>query len=153
MLLMTVSQASMGACETDPAQIFGFWHFEDYIYQGQRQPRPNPKLHIYFEINDTGTHRISWKRDNESGFCEKFSIYTYQDCQFSDEVVWVNPNNSPECQKDPDMRLGRKTTTEMNLVNGELFLHMSLAGEPFIYIFQKQKSSNSVAFQVAPDSL
>ncbi len=122
------------------SSLHGKWKFTKFIYQGQEHPPLNPNLQLYFEFYKTGTNRLWWYRSDERGFCERIGIYSYQEDKLTDEIVWVNPQNNFDCSKDPDMQMGRKSTTLVEILDYQLRIHMSLAGEPFIYIWEKKKT-------------
>jgi hypothetical protein len=139
------SQEASPSCEETSEVLEGLWKFEEYIYDGNRLPRPNPKLHVYFEFYSTGTHRVWWTRDGENGFCERIGVYDFDGCTLEDRTEWVNPENNIECSKDPDMRVGNQTTTEAFLKadGDELHLTLGLGGEPFIYILHRDEQTSS----------
>ena len=136
-LILTVqpiTQVWSQTCDSHFSDIVGRWQFTEFIYEGQRRPRPNQKLKLYFEYFSTGLSHLWWTRENESGFCERTGFYSYDNCEIKDEVVWVNPKNAIECGKDPDMHLGNKTLTRLERMGQELHLHVGLGGSPLIYI-------------------
>jgi len=137
LVAILLSQAKVMACDSMSEDIYGHWKFYKYLYEGKENPPLNPLLNLNFEFYFTGTSRLWWTRDNEKGFCERVAQYEYKDCKLSAEVVWVNPKNNIGCGQDPDMQVGHKTTSQIEIINGDLYLHLSLGGKPFIYIWKK----------------
>jgi len=137
--LSSIAQAEEQPCATNSEDLIGHWQYTQYIYQGRTHPRPNPKLLLYFDFHKTGSNRIWWTRTNEDGFCERVGSYTYNTdrCEFTDEVVWVNPNNNRECASDPDMQMGNIATSRLEKKDENLHLYFTLKGEPFIYVFEQ----------------
>lgn len=82
--------------------------------------------------------QVKTAKDNEVGFCERKGHWTYSACHLQDLVEWVHPGNAIECAGDPDMQLGNLTQTRAEIINGHLFLYLSLAGADFIYIWKKE---------------
>ncbi|RME14817.1 MAG: hypothetical protein D6797_07995 [Bdellovibrio sp.] len=119
-------------------KIFGVWQYYKFIYEGKEHPPLHPDLQMIFEFNPNGTNRLYWTYKGQNLFCERKGQYIYKDCVLLDKITWVNPNNSPNCASDPDMRKGRITKTKLQIINGELYLWLSLAGKPFIYVWRKK---------------
>ncbi|GIL17751.1 MAG: hypothetical protein BroJett040_15020 [Oligoflexia bacterium] len=122
---------------TEEDQILGTWKNIGFIYQGEFRLPLNPNLILLFEFHADGTNEIFWARQNEPGFCERKGKYSIIDHRLEDEVVWINPDNNIECSQDPDMRLGRKASNEIRFKDGKFHLYLSLAGDPFIYVFDR----------------
>ncbi|MCB9025249.1 MAG: hypothetical protein H6625_02955 [Bdellovibrionaceae bacterium] len=139
-LLSLLSQFSLAetAGENFSGDILGRWKFVEYIYEGQKLPIPNRNLNLLFEFHETKSNRLWWFRDNEPGFCERIGLYTYENETLTDNVVWVNPDNHVECSQHPDMRMGQIAKNKVTFENGKLYLHLSLKGQPLIYVWEKQ---------------
>lgn len=121
--------------------IIGHWQYVGHIYEGQVQDPINPDLILTFQFNDDGSDRLHWERKNEPGFCERHGQYEYSGEILIDQVTWVNPNNSFECGKDPDMRLGNKTQTRLIYNEGKLYMDLPLGDKTLTYIWQKIEES------------
>ena len=124
--------------EKDVSEIIGQWKFVEYIYEGKTLPLPNPNLNLYFEFNETGSDRLWWFRNNEPGFCERIGLFKYENELLEDQVVWVHPDNHVECSKHEDMRMGQNAKNKVVIVDDKLHLYLSLKGQPFIYVWERQ---------------
>jgi hypothetical protein len=142
LFLFFIFSISAHAANIQNGELVGRWKFNSLIYRGEERPPFNPHLNLYFEFYETGTNRLMWNRNNEEGFCERFGFYKLSENKLIDEVVWVNPNNSQDCSKDTDMQLGRKSSTPIELKNGNLQLKFYIGDEPLIYIFERVIPSN-----------
>lgn len=124
---------------TIPAQgsealIWGKWKYVGFIYKGQFNPPLNPDLILTFEFFKNGQNILRWSYLNEDGFCERKGEYSYDGKNLTDKIIWVNPKNSMECQKDPDMIKGRTQITPLLRVNDQIHLEIALSDENLIYI-------------------
>lgn len=137
-LIINTTSLLVCASEDSSETLWGRWKFMEYIYENQRHPRLNPNLNLFFEFNETGSNRLWWYRDNEKGFCERVGMYQFDSQLLIDEVAWVHPQNQAECSQHPDMQMGQKATNTVTFENGHLHLHLTLKGQPFIYIWHKQ---------------
>ncbi|MBK9323541.1 MAG: hypothetical protein IPM97_11470 [Bdellovibrionaceae bacterium] len=108
-----------------------------HIYRGSVIPPFNPNLNLTWTFFENGTDRLYWDRKGEIGFCERFANYTIENEQITEVVFAANPNNSFECSKDPDMLVGRKTTTKFKIVEQQLLLYLQLGDEELVYIFKE----------------
>lgn len=52
-------------------------------------------------------------------------------------VVWSNPQNAFECNKDPDMKIGSRSKTPYSNKENSLYLELSLDNKPLFYILKK----------------
>ena len=140
LMVLLFSWQSLGAAMSSEGPherlIVGTWHFYQVLYQGTKRPPFNPNLQLYFQFNDAGESRIFYYRTNERGFCERKGHYYLDEDTLVDKVTWVNPRNGVGCGQDPDMRLGNETRTQIDFVDGDFHLFLSLSGEPLIYIWQ-----------------
>ena len=127
-----------------PADLIGTWSYDGYIYQDQRQPRPNPNLDLRFTFKNDGRVNLYWSRSNEIGFCEREAKYSLADNLLSQDIDWVNPQNMSECQNDLDMQLGRKSVTQIGIVEDELHFYLDLNGSEFIYVLKKIPSDPNI---------
>ncbi len=138
-LCLLCSFSSANADFENEQLLIGRWKFTRYNYQGRELPLPNPNLNLFYEFYNTGTSRLWWTRSNEEGFCERIGSYSFDGSLLSDQVLWVNSKNNIDCGKDPDMLTGRKVSTKAIVLNNELRTELTLKGEPFIYIWEKQE--------------
>ena len=135
LLLSSFRYAHATKMPCDPAAIIGGWYLDHIIYQGEPRPPFNPDLEITFDYWADGVSHLFWFRNNEVGFCERKAIYTYEDCFIKETITWLNPNNSPDCNYDPDMQLGRTTKTYAEIDDeGFLRLHLPFGSEELIYV-------------------
>jgi len=54
----------------------------------------------------------------------------------------VNPANDISCGQDPDMQLGKKSINPISIVESNFHLDVGLAGEPFVYVFERLPSED-----------
>lgn len=116
------------------SRIWGQWKYIGFIYKGQFQPPLNPNLVLTFDFLKNGHSILRWSYLNESGFCERKGEYSYDGKNLTDKIFWVNPENSIECQKDPDMTKGRIQITPLRRINDQIHLDITLSDENLIYI-------------------
>lgn len=119
--------------------VQGQWRYIGHYYEGVFQNPLNPNLVLTFEFTADGTSRLHWYRLNEPGFCERTGIYSFDGHKIMDKVTWVNPENSFECGKDPDMQLGHNTETPARIVEGKLQTDLPLGDSFLIYVWEKIK--------------
>lgn len=115
--------------------IYGVWQYDGFHYEGHRYPNPNPDLFLTFTFDDTQS-RLFWKRQNETGFCERLAEFKVSDGYLWQKVTWLNPKNSFECGKDPDMRLGSETQVRFQITDEHLELYFDINGKEFIYLLK-----------------
>lgn len=120
--------------------IWGQWKYIGFIYRGAFQGPPNPNLVLTFEFLEDGSDILKWSYTNEEGFCERKGQYSYDGVHLTDKIVWVNPKNSIECQKDPDMVNGKVQITPLRRVDNQIQLEIPLSDETLIYILAKNDS-------------
>lgn len=138
LMCFLIFQSSEARANCEPGLIVGSWQFDHIIYQGQSRPPFNPDLKITFDFLENGESRLFWSRTNQQGFCERKGEYSYQNCGLTDRVTWLNPQNSRECDLDPDMRLGHTTITYAEIDEaGEFRLHLQLGEEELIYVLKQ----------------
>ena len=130
--LLLLTQSAHGQNE-----FFGTWQFFGMRYQGKFSPAPNPDLVLRFQFLPDGTDVLSWSRKNEIGSCERKAHYRVIKNILQEEVFWVNPGNLPECNDDPDMRLGKKSETPARVVGQTLEIELHLDNEPLTYLWIK----------------
>jgi hypothetical protein len=123
--------------------LLGTWQYDGYIYQGNRYPSPNPELYLTFTFRANGRVRLFWSRANENGFCEREAQYTIDQDRLFQKIDWVNPDNLPECQNDPDMQLGRESTTRIKVASGELYFYFHLDDDEFIYVLKQESLTHA----------
>jgi len=120
-------------------KLSGEYKLVGHIYKGVEIPLMNPNLNMRLTFFENGTDRLYWDRIGEHGFCERFSNYKIENGHISESVYAVNPNNSFECTKDPDMNVGRKTTSKIDINDQRILLYLQLSDEEFVYIFKEIK--------------
>lgn len=125
------------SCQSSFAEVLlGEWKYEELIYRGSRIPRPDPNLNLTWTFYHNGTERLYWDR-GEISFCERFANFRYELNILHEKVFALNPDNASDCQKDPDMQIGRQTQTQLETAEKELLLHMPLGDEEIIYVLKK----------------
>jgi len=127
---------SQVVCEGDA--IYGQWKWYKYIHKDQEFPPNNPDLNLIFEFSPGGKNRLYWDRKGERGFCERYGDYSFSQCQLTDQVTWVNPDNARSCSSDPDMQIGRLAQTRAEVCGNELYLYVGGGENTLIYIWKKQ---------------
>jgi len=130
--------------------IVGKWEFTSYLYNGRELPKPNPDLNITFEFKDDGMSRLYWDRNQEVGFCERTAQYQYSERFIFETIVWVNPKNSFDCGRDPDMQLGRSSQTEYRITNNRLETRVLVGDLDVWYIWQKVQEAQHPPAVMAP---
>lgn len=105
------------------------------IYRGQEIPLPNPDLFLTWTFFRNGTVRLYWDRGGKD-FCERYAHYQVSDSLLKEEVFALNPQNSADCSKDPDMQLGRQTSNKIKVLDSEIQLFFSLGDEELIYVLK-----------------
>jgi hypothetical protein len=120
--------------ESSESLIWGKWKYIGFIYRGKFQGPPNPNLVLTFEFLKDGSDILHWAYTNEEGFCERKGEYSYDGVNLTDKIVWVNPKNSIECQRDPDMVKDKIQITPLRRVNDQIHLDIPLSDETLIYI-------------------
>lgn len=135
-LILALSLSFLNA--ESPASHHGCWLLESVRWNNKIRPPFNPNLQLYFIFYKNNTLRVYWNFKNDPGtFCERVSDYTYDQEILNEKVLWMHPNNSPECSKDPDMHLGRKMLTPLSVTENEMVLHLNFSGDPLDYIYKK----------------
>lgn len=123
-------------------KIVASWLLDHLIYEEQDMQLPNPDLRLTFNFFENGTLRIHWNRGNVTEFCESFSNWKIENAtekhMLTQNTFALNPKNSADCSRDPDMKLGPKPATEIRLENDQLFIVLMLADQNLIYVFNKQ---------------
>lgn len=117
--------------------LLGTWQFQLIRYRGKEMPRPNPHLILTLQFGADGVDVLRWSREGEPGFCERKARYVFADEKLTQEVFWINPDNAPECAKDPDMQLNVKSETPARLAAGRFETDFKLDDEPLIYLWSK----------------
>lgn len=129
-----------------PAQgtsaLLGLWDYVAFFYQDHRYVKPNPALHVTFDFETETEVRLKWIRDEDNSLCERLATYHVKDNILFQKVTWVNPDNSFECGKDPDMVMGSESETKFEIKDDELNLYLGLNGEDFIYILKRVSLSH-----------
>lgn len=138
-LALIVTFFFCAAAFADDNPLLGTWQFMSIRYKGQEQPRPNPDLILTLEFSADGVADLKWHRENEPGFCERKAHYSFADGNLTQETFWINPGNSPECGKDPDMQPNKKTVTPARLANGRFETDFNLDTDPLTYLWEKEK--------------
>jgi hypothetical protein len=124
-LLLTLSAAAADST------IVGHWLYYKKIFRDIPMPEPpHAPLRLRFDFFPDGTNRLYWWREGQGDWCERMGKYRLEDGILEDKVTWVNPRNSAECARDPDMQLGRVTRTPVTFVDGDFHLHLHLGDDP-----------------------
>ena len=130
LLIVIAQQSAFGQA------LLGEWKYEELIYQGQRIQRPDPNLNLTWTFYPNGTERLYWDRGGKD-FCERFARFKFEAGILSESTFAISPDNATECQKDPDMQVGRQTQSKLDVTNTELLLHVPLGDEEIIYVLKK----------------
>jgi len=120
-----------------PVVLEGEWKLTGMIYHGHLIPPLNPNLNLRWTFFANGTDRLYWDRTGESGFCERFAHYTIQDNLLHEKVFAVNSRNNPDCAKDPDMQMDRKTANPVEFQQNQILLHLQMGDEELIYVLEE----------------
>lgn len=137
-LLLAAGISARAQSAPDASSIWGSWILFEVIYKGVVQPPFNPNLILTFDFSEDGASRLFWTRKNDPAFCERKGQYTYQNGFLIDTITWVNPKNAIDCSQDPDMQLGKTTSTELRRVDENLHLYLFLGEDPLIYVLKPQ---------------
>lgn len=120
--------------------LIGLWLFTNIFYQNKELPRPNPDLIMTIHFEDEQTNTLKYFRKNEPGFCERTALYSFDKNRLYQKVIRVNSDNASFCASDTDMQLGAETVTAVEITGGRLLMHLSLADEDFVYIWEKSNA-------------
>lgn len=121
------------------SSLDGHWQYVAKVYQGVTMPEPpEASLRLHFEFHD-GISRLYWWHEGESDFCERLGKFDYVDGYLVDEVTWVNPRNTLECGRDPDMQQGRVSRTPVSFQDGQMVFHLVLGDEPLLYVWKRME--------------
>lgn len=113
----------------------GSWQAIGYYYEGQFIQPPDAQLILTFDFFADGTHRLFWRIKTESKFCERKGLWRVDGDQLFIEVTWVNPENGPTCSQDPDMQMGLKTQSTVDVKASQLFIEMPFSDSIIIYVW------------------
>lgn len=124
---------------TSSRDLVGAWHYYKKVYKGADMPEPpEATLRLYFNFYEDGTDRLFWTYEGTNDWCERSGKFTVEKNILKDEIVWVNPHNSAECDKDPDMQLGRIAETPISLApNGDLEIHLFIDQDPLLMVWKR----------------
>lgn len=117
--------------------IPGHWQAVGYYYENEFIKPPDPQLALSFEFWADGTHRLHWQMKGEKHFCERKGLWFLDGDQLFIEVTWINPENGPGCGADPDMKLGLKTQSTIQIVNEQLWIQIPFAEKYLIYVWDR----------------
>jgi hypothetical protein len=139
LLLLFSSSAMAQDVALSPKDLVGTWRYYKKIYAGQVIPElPDATLRLFFSFYADGTDRLIWTHENQWDWCERSGVYSVEKNFLLDEVTWVNPRNSRECARDPDMQPGRKAITPISIsAEGDLEIHLFIGDEPLIMVWKK----------------
>jgi hypothetical protein len=117
--------------------LIGDWQYDGFFYRDHRYPNPNPDLTVLFSFNSDHTHRLYWKRADETKFCERRGTWSIRGELLEQEVTWLNPDNDSSCAQDPDMQPHQTTQTRFKVDDHELGFYLNLDDQTFIYILKR----------------
>lgn len=118
--------------------VVGHWQFYKKIFQEQEMPEgPEATLRLHFEFSADGVSRLYWWHEGERDHCSRKARYQFDGSFLSEEVFWVDPENTYGCDRDPDMQLGRRTKTPVTFRGGDLVLSFHLGDEPLYLVWKK----------------
>ncbi len=138
-----VTPPSSAETPNQQSLLIGQWDYTAFFYQGHRYEKPNPQLHVTFDFETETEVRLTWLRDEDGSLCERLASYEIRNNDtLYQKNIWVNPDNSFECGKDPDMILGHESETKFKIEQNELNLYLGLNGEDFIYILARVNLSH-----------
>ncbi|MGE4131133.1 MAG: hypothetical protein AB7F86_05810 [Bdellovibrionales bacterium] len=123
------------------AMLLGVWQYDGFFFDGHRYPNPNPEFELTFTFTETES-RLKWHREDPTQFCERTASYTLENSVLTQTVTWLNPDNESSCSQDPDMQMGRTTSSPIRFAGEELQLVLSLDGKEFLYILKRPASSS-----------
>jgi len=132
------SFSALGAKAVANSPIVGHWFYYKKIFRQIEMPEPpGATLRLHFEFHEDGTSRLYWWREGESDWCERLGQYKLVGSILEDKITWVNPRNTRDCDRDPDMQLGRVTRTPVSFEGGDFHLHLHLGDDPLVYVWKK----------------
>lgn len=117
------------------AEIVGSWKAIGYFYEGQFVQPEDPQLTLTFDFYADGTHRLYWKMKTDKFFCERKGLWRVEGDQLFMEVTWVNPESGSSCFQDPDMQMGKKTQSRIEVKNNQLLLEIPFSDSVIIYVY------------------
>lgn len=136
-LLLAVGAVPARA-EPDPALVGG-WRFYKKVYQGIEMPEgPGATLRMFYEFNEAGESYLYWWHEGDTDHCGRKGRYSTEAGFLVEEVVWVDPENTYGCSRDPDMQLGRRTRTPYYFRDGDFALQFSLGDERLDLVWKLQ---------------
>lgn len=118
-------------------KIVGRWLYVGFIYQGQTYAPLDPDLVLYFEFTKDGYSKLEWSWKNSASTCARWALYANDEKTIDQWVVWSDPQNAPDCQKDPDMKIGSRSQIPYLAEDRLLYLEISLDSNPLFYILKK----------------
>lgn len=118
--------------------LFGRWLYVGFSYEGQTYPPLDPDLVLHFEFTPDGLSHLEWSWKNSLiSTCSRRAVYAHDKNTIDQWVVWSNPQNASECNKDPDMKIGSRSQTPYSIRGNSLYLELSLDSKPLFYILKK----------------
>lgn len=133
--LAAASCASQPARAAEPVE--GRWQFYKKVFEGNEMPEPEDGLKMFWEYGADGTSRLWWERKSSGESCNRKGEYHVEGDEIVEKATWIDPANTPFCEKDPDMTNGRETRNKFELRNGELVLFFHLNNEPLELVWKK----------------
>jgi hypothetical protein len=125
--------------ENSTPSIVGSWQYIHYIYKDQIFPKPNPSLYLTWTFFENGSERLYWDYGDNQIFCERWGRFELKPNYLVEEVLFLNPKNSSDCSRDPDMQIPRKTTTKISFSEDHIHLHLQVGDEELIYVLAPKK--------------
>ncbi len=129
------------------SELIGTWLYVGVIYEGQRLPPPNPKIHLRWEFREVGLNRLTSWISGEHGFCDREAIFWHHEDTglLSQQILWVNPENRFDCSQDEDMLLGRESWSALDIVDGELHVTAEMGGQNLILVWTPDREAPPVS--------
>lgn len=127
-----------GGAPEEPAEIVGNWFYFMKIYKGQEDPqKPDDTLRLHYDLTADGKSRLYWWHEGERDRCERRGSYKMEGDLLVDQTEWVNPENTPDCAKDPDMQPDKLTKTPVSFKDGNLVTRIPLGEEELFYVWKR----------------
>jgi hypothetical protein len=117
--------------------IFGKWKFFKMSIDGTEMPPRDQRMELTFTFDEEGVSTLYWSYDSGATFCERKGRYLFQDGFLVDEIYWANPKNKFDCAVDPDMQVGRRSTSKVDFSDDEFVLYIPFSSKEILYYWKK----------------